>query len=212
MAIRTCILTGEKDETSNLLRFVVSPDGYLIPDLAENLPGRGAYLKSKPEYIKESLKKNKFAKHIKFQKKLSQEEVNSFTASIENLLRKRFVEQVSLSRRQGAAIAGAGKLRENQSLIGLLIANDASVREAKKIEFLTKPKWTLRDIPAEALGEAFGLNSIAYVGLLSPKNAKNKFDGHSIQHSFQRWKPFIHVIPCHEGTDGCINETDLDAK
>ena len=212
MAKRTCIITGQTDDSSNLIRFVISPDGSLAPDLAEKLPGRGAYLLPKPEYIRESFKKNKFAKHIEFKKKLSLEEVDAFIALVGNLLQRRFVEQISLARRQGSAIAGAGKLKENNSLIGLLISNDASVREARQLESVTGPNWIMRDIPAETLGEAFGRNSIAYVGLLRSKNAKSKFDGLSIQHSFQRWKPFIHVIPCHEGTDGCINETDLDAK
>ena len=44
MAQRTCIITGETDNSSNLIRFVISPDGSLTPDLAEKLPGRGAYL------------------------------------------------------------------------------------------------------------------------------------------------------------------------
>jgi len=212
MAQRTCIITGETDDSSNLIRFVISPDGSLTPDLAQKLPGRGTYVMPKPEYITEALKKNKFAKHIDFQKKASLEEIETFTALVGNLLQRRFVEQLSLARRQGSAIAGVGKLKENASLIGLLISNDASVREARQLESATSPNWVMRDIPAETLGEAFGRNSIAYVGLLRSKNAKSKFDGRSIQHSFQRWKPFIHVFPCHEGTDGCINETDLDAK
>jgi len=212
MAKRTCIITGETDDSANLIRFVISPDGSLIPDLAEKLPGRGAYLIPKPQYITEAFKKNKFAKHIGFQKKFPLEDVDAFTALVGNLLRKRFVEQLSLARRQGRAIAGAGKLKENASLIGLLISNDASVREARQLESATSPNWVMRNIPAETLGEAFGRNSIAYVGLLRSKNVKSKFDGRSIQHSFQRWNPFIHVIPCQEGTDGCINGTDLDAK
>ena len=212
MAKRTCIITGETDHSSNLLRFVISPDGSLVVDLSEKLPGRGAYLISKPEYLKESFKKNKFAEQIDFQKKLSLDEVDAFTALVGNLLQRRFVEQLSLARMRGIVIAGAGKLKENRPLMGLLISNDASVREARKLESLTDPDWVIRDIPAKTLGEAFGRNSVAYVGLRRSKNVKSKFDARSIQHSFQKWKPFIHVIPCQEGTDGCINETDLNAK
>ena len=212
MAKRTCIITGETDHSSNLLRFVISPDGSLVVDLSEKLPGRGAYLISKPEYLKESFKKNKFAEQIDFQKKLSLDEVDAFTALVGNLLKRRFVERLSLARMRGIVIAGAGRLRENRPLMGLLISNDASVREARKLESLTSPDWVIRDIPAKTLGEAFGRNSVAYVGLRRSKNVKSEFHARSIQHSFQKWKPFIHVIPCQEGTDGCINETDLNAK
>ena len=212
MAKRTCIITGKTDDSSNLLRFVISPDGSLVPDLAEKLPGRGAYVVPKPEYIAGSLKYNKFTKHIGFQKKISAEEVDAFLALVGNLLRRRFVEQLSLARRQGCAIAGAGKIKETPSLIGLLISHDASAREARQLESVTSPNWILRDIPAETLGEVFGRHSIAYVGFLHSKNEKSKSDGCSIQLSFQRWKPFIYVIPCQEGTDGCINGKDFDAK
>ena len=98
MAQRTCIITGETDDSSNLIRFVISPDGSLTPDLAEKLSGRGAYIMPKPEYIAEALKKNKFAKHIDFQKKTSFEEIDLFTALVGNLLQRRFVEQLSLAR------------------------------------------------------------------------------------------------------------------
>ncbi|MBT5798229.1 DUF448 domain-containing protein [Alphaproteobacteria bacterium] len=206
MAMRTCIISGKTDESSNLLRFVVSPDGLLTLDLAEKLPGRGAYVEPRPESVREALKKTKFAKHIGFQKKLSDLEIDTFILSVAHLLEKRFVQQLSLARKYGCAIAGAGKLKDNASLVGLLIANDASVRESRQLESATNPNWVMREIPAETLGGAFGRHAIAYVGILGIKEGKSQFDGSAIKHSFHRWKPFIHVISCHEGTDGCINE------
>ena len=38
MVKRTCIITGETDESSNLLRFVVGPDKSLTPDILNKLP------------------------------------------------------------------------------------------------------------------------------------------------------------------------------
>ena len=91
-------------------------------------------------------------------------------------------------------------------LIGLLIASDASEREARNIVSLTNPYWILRDIPSEILGKAFGRSSLAFIGILKLKNAKNDFNGHSIKSSFRRWRSFIHVNSCQKGTDGCIND------
>ena len=79
--------------------------------------------------------KNRFAKHIGFHKQLSPREIDSFLFSIENLLQKNFIEQIGLVRKQGSAIAGAGKLRENQSAKGLLIATDASREKLEKYVF-----------------------------------------------------------------------------
>jgi|AACY02.8.fsa_nt_gi Predicted nucleic-acid-binding protein implicated in transcription termination len=206
MVNRTCIITGETDETTNLLRFVVGPDKSLIPDVLNKLPGRGAYTLPKPEYVKEALYKKRFAKHLGFYKHLSPRQMDLFLSSLENLLQKNFIEQIGLVRKRGSAVAGAGNLRENQFAKGLLIAADASKREARKIMSLTRPSWILKNIPAETLGKAFGRNSIAFVGIYSLKNEENNFDGHLIRRSFRRWEAFIHENSCQRGTDGCINE------
>ncbi len=206
MVKRTCIITGETDEATNLLRFVVGPDKSLTPDVLSKLPGRGAYTLPKPEYVKEALHKNRFAKHLGFYKHLSPREIDLFLSSLENLLQKNFIEQIGLVRKQGSAVAGAGNLKENQVAKGLLIAADASKSEARKIMSLTKPSWILKNIPAETLGKAFGRNSLAFVGIFSSKNEKNNCDGHLIRRSFRRWEAFIHENSCQRGTDGCINE------
>ena len=206
MVKRTCIITGETDEPTNLLRFVVGPDKSLTPDVLNKLPGRGAYTLPKPEYVKEALYKNRFAKQLGFYKRLSPSEIDLFLSSLENLLQKNFIEQIGLVRKQGSAVAGAGNLKEHQFAKGLLIAADASRREARKIISLTSPSWILKNIPAETLGKPFGRNSLAFVGIFSSKNEENNFDGHLIRHSFRRWEAFIHENSCQRGTDGCINE------
>lgn len=206
MVKRTCIITGETDEPTNLLRFVVGPDKSLTPDVLNKLPGRGAYTLPKPEYVKEALYKDRFAKQLGFYKRLSPSEIDLFLSSLENLLQKNFIKQIGLVRKQGSAVAGAGNLKEHQFAKGLLIAADASRREARKIISLTRPSWILKNIPAETLGKPFGRNSLAFVGIVSSKNEENNFDGHIIRHSFRRWEAFIHENSCQRGTDGCINE------
>ena len=206
MPKRTCIITGETTEARILLRFVVSPDGILTLDVANKLSGRGAYVMPKPELVKEALKKNKFAVHLGFRGKLLPKDIDSFVFLLENLLRKHFVEQIGLFRKRGSAIAGAAKLKENASLLGLLIASDASKREARNIELLTKPNWVLRGISSEILGKAFGRDSLAFAGILGLNNVESNLNGHTIKYSFQRWKSFINVNSCQKGVDGCIND------
>ena len=38
---RTCIATGETGAPERMIRFVVGPEGDVVPDLARRLPGRG---------------------------------------------------------------------------------------------------------------------------------------------------------------------------
>ena len=39
---RTCIVTREVGPPDAMIRFVVGPDGVVVPDLRHRLPGRGA--------------------------------------------------------------------------------------------------------------------------------------------------------------------------
>ena len=41
---RRCIVTGETQPKAGLIRFVADPDGQVVPDLAEKLPGRGFWV------------------------------------------------------------------------------------------------------------------------------------------------------------------------
>ena len=41
---RRCIVTGEVQPRAGLIRFVASPEGEVVPDLAEKLPGRGFWV------------------------------------------------------------------------------------------------------------------------------------------------------------------------
>ena len=40
---RRCLATGESQPRGGLIRFVLGPDGVLVPDVAGKLPGRGMW-------------------------------------------------------------------------------------------------------------------------------------------------------------------------
>jgi predicted RNA-binding protein YlxR (DUF448 family) len=42
--VRTCLVTGAERNPEQMLRFVVGPQGEVVPDLARRLPGRGMWL------------------------------------------------------------------------------------------------------------------------------------------------------------------------
>ncbi|MEC7049093.1 MAG: DUF448 domain-containing protein, partial [Pseudomonadota bacterium] len=44
MVERTCILSRKTLPRERLIRFVAGPDGFAVADLAEKLPGRGAWI------------------------------------------------------------------------------------------------------------------------------------------------------------------------
>src|SRR5207302_7221214 len=50
-AQRRCIVTGEVRDRGSLLRFVVGPDGAIVPDVAARLPGRGLWLTARRDIV-----------------------------------------------------------------------------------------------------------------------------------------------------------------
>ncbi|MGA7828518.1 MAG: DUF448 domain-containing protein [Geobacteraceae bacterium] len=62
---RTCIGCRESQDKSKLLRFVLAPDGTVVPDLMNKLPGRGAYTCLKASCIEKACERNQFSRAFK---------------------------------------------------------------------------------------------------------------------------------------------------
>ena len=63
--LRRCIASGALRPKAELIRFVAGPDGTVVPDLAERLPGRGLWLSPQREEFDRACKRNLFAKAAK---------------------------------------------------------------------------------------------------------------------------------------------------
>src|SRR3954451_22947284 len=62
---RLCALTREVKPLDELIRFVVAPDGAVVPDIKRRLPGRGVWITARRGTIDEAVKRNVFARSLK---------------------------------------------------------------------------------------------------------------------------------------------------
>ena len=62
MSERRCIYTREAAPRDGLIRFVVSPNGEVVPDLEEKLPGRGLWLTARADIVSVAVAENCFLK------------------------------------------------------------------------------------------------------------------------------------------------------
>jgi predicted RNA-binding protein YlxR (DUF448 family)/ribosomal protein L7Ae-like RNA K-turn-binding protein len=60
--MRKCLATGDVQPVSEMIRFVLSPDGIVTPDVAAKLPGRGCWITADKKVILEAVKKNLFVR------------------------------------------------------------------------------------------------------------------------------------------------------
>ena len=59
---RLCLATRAVTPVSEMIRYVVAPDGAVIPDIARDLPGRGAWVTATREALHTALKRRAFGR------------------------------------------------------------------------------------------------------------------------------------------------------
>jgi uncharacterized protein len=105
-ALRSCLVSGESRDKSLLLRFVVGPEGDIVPDIEGRLPGRGLWLLPRRDIVAAALAKRLFAraarKHVAVSPGLADR--------VEDLLARRCVDLIGLARRAGQAVTGFAKV------------------------------------------------------------------------------------------------------
>jgi predicted RNA-binding protein YlxR (DUF448 family) len=152
---RRCIVTGETGDRSALLRFVVGPDGAIVPDIEARLPGRGLWLTPRRDIVERAVAKRIFARAARRSVSASPE----LADRIESLLARRCYDAIGLARRAGLAVAGFERVGDavRRGQVGLLlVALDGAEAGHRKLAALGRGVPSARVLTAAELGGAFG--------------------------------------------------------
>ena len=162
---RRCIVTGETQPKSGLVRFVVDPAGVVVPDVLEKLPGRGIWVTADAAALQKAVAKGLFSRAARTPAKPPE----GLARLVEKQLVQRVVDLVALSRKSGNAVAGFEKVKrwlaEGRAKV-LLQASDGSERGKGKL-------WTPEGgrffgmLTSAELGLAFGRESVIHGALAS---------------------------------------------
>jgi len=129
---RTCIVTRKTAEPDELIRFVVGPDGAVVPDLKRKLPGRGCWVTADRLHVDKAAGKNLFARAFRKDVAVAPD----LGALVDALLVKRALGALGLARKAGAVALGATKVesavRSGEALF-VLHAEEASEDGLRKI-------------------------------------------------------------------------------
>ena len=186
--LRKCIVTGEQAAPERMIRFVVGPEGDVVPDLARRLPGRGMWLKAERGVLEQAVEKKLFGKAARRAVRAA----DDLPARVERLLLERVLEDVSRARRAGRAVAGFVRVEQmiGQGKAGLLIvAREADGDGLSKLRASGLPIERLADAPA--LGRVFGRDHAVYVAI-----ARDDAGGQFIRRISEgagRWRAFLPV-------------------
>ena len=194
---RKCMATGKVEDTAKMVRFVLSPDGEVVPDIAGKLPGRGVWVTAHRDQIAKAIKTGAFSRGFKSKTKVDTALIDMTQA----LLERRLLGLLSMARKSGhiaigydqvKAAAGSGKIAWR------IEARDGAADGRGKIRTLSKAVAMELDMPVpKAIGcftgaelaDALGRDSVVHVSLPPGKLAK------AFAADAARYRGFRHLIP-----------------
>ncbi len=173
--LRRDIASGDTVSTDGLIRFVVSPEGVLTPDISHKLPGRGLWIVSERTALEIAIKKNIFSRAAKRQVRIEAGLVNM----VHDLLRRRCLDLLGLARREGGIVGGFEKVLANvrAGKVGWLIeASDGSDDGRKRILYAGSQQTPSPNVCGSfnntELSLALGQENAIHVALLSGRRVK----------------------------------------
>jgi uncharacterized protein len=165
LAERTCIVTREQKPEDQLIRFVMAPDGTVVPDLQRKLPGRGCWVSKSRVHLAEAIKRNAFVRALGEGAKADP----GLPDLVDKLMRKEAVAALSLCRKAGLAVSGFMKVEEalgRGHVLALLHAKSAAADGTAKLNRKCGPNAAILDLfSAEELGLAFGRENVVHAAL-----------------------------------------------
>jgi predicted RNA-binding protein YlxR (DUF448 family) len=160
---RRCIVTRETSPKHGLVRFVVGPDGMVVFDLAEKLPGRGIWVTSDRDTIRQAVAKNAFTRAAQQPVSLP----DGLEDLIERSLARRVIDLISLARKAGRAVSGYEKVKGwllTENVRALIQASDGSGRGKSKLSTPEGARY-IGCLTADELGAAFGRETTIHAAL-----------------------------------------------
>ena len=129
---RLCAATRTVHPVSELIRFVVGPNGEAVPDVKSKLPGRGIWVTATRDAMGEAIKRRVFARGFKRDVRLPPDLV----ARTEHLLERAVLDALAIAGKAGLVAAGFGKVEtalENEEVAGVLHAAEAAADGIRKL-------------------------------------------------------------------------------
>lgn len=160
-----CIVTRVVMDEDRLVRFVRSPDGLVVPDLARKLPGRGVWVSAERGKVAEAAAKGLFSRGFKAQSKAP----DDLLERLGQLLRQQVVQHLSLARKAGEAVTGFMKVEEalRRGPVRLLFHAAGSGEDgARKLNRLAGPQTVICGfLPPDDLDLAFGRANVVHAAV-----------------------------------------------
>ncbi len=180
--LRMCAVSREQRPIDELIRFVVSPQGEVIPDVKRKLPGRGLWISACRQTVAEAVRRHQFSRGFKRDVRVAE----SLAADTEILLARAAVEALAIAAKAGQVVAGFAKveaaLGDHGAVAVLVHASDGASDGIRKLQALARQNAADHgespDFPAVTaltsaeLDLALGRSNVVHAALLAGPASK----------------------------------------
>ena len=131
--MRMCAVSREVRPIDELIRFVVSPQGEVIPDLKRKLPGRGLWVAASRRTVAEAVRRHQFSKGFKRDVRVAA----TLPADTEALLVRSATEALAMAAKARQVVSGFAKvegLLEQGKAEALIHASDGAADGIRKLD------------------------------------------------------------------------------
>src|SRR5690348_3901072 len=174
--VRMCAVSREQRPIDELIRFVVSPQGEVVPDVKHKLPGRGLWISASRQTIAEAVRRHQFTRGFKRDVRVAA----TLPADTENLLARSAVEALAIAAKAGQVISGFAKVEAvlgGSGVQALIHASDGAEDGIRKLNALARQNAGNRpEIPgfqvitaltSSELDLALGRSNVVHAALLA---------------------------------------------
>jgi uncharacterized protein len=137
--MRMCAVSREVKPVDELIRFVLSPQGEVVPDLKRKLPGRGLWITASRARVAEAVRRNQFSRGFKRDVRAAQ----TLPSDTEKLLVRSAIEALAMAAKAGQMVSGFAKVEE--ALAGgqakaLIHASDGAADGIRKLDAIIRQR------------------------------------------------------------------------
>jgi predicted RNA-binding protein YlxR (DUF448 family) len=170
---RTCAATGWKGPPEAMLRFALSGDGVVTPDIRRRLPGRGVWIRLDAAAVRQAAAKHVFARAFR----APAEAPPGLADDVDRLLEADALQFLSLVNKAGQIVAGASKVEAaiaSGKVVGLIHASDGSAdgsqkldRQLRGLESDAAPAPRINIFASRQLDLALGRTNVIHAALIA---------------------------------------------
>jgi uncharacterized protein len=137
--MRMCAVSREVRPVDELIRFVLSPQGEVVPDLKRKLPGRGLWITASRARVAEAVRRNQFSRGFKRDVRAAQ----TLASDTEKLLVRSAIEALAMAAKAGQVVSGFTKVEEalaGGQATALIHASDGAADGIRKLDAIVRQR------------------------------------------------------------------------